>query len=158
MGTLAEDIETASDWLVKAFREDHIHLDFSIKSLIEIDKFFNLHAVNGQAVKGGRLSKNLGSVLFAIASYVGDSLIKAVPGSKWITDDNDPEGEINISVLFPNGSIVWPMQRIMKRFKIGSEESAYVYVYQLTKEFTKEEFDNRYWELKEKPEKWWKFW
>ncbi|MBS1521335.1 MAG: hypothetical protein JST50_10080 [Bacteroidetes bacterium] len=158
MGTLKQDVKHHSDWLVKAFREDRINLDYSIKSLIEIDRFFNKHAVKGQAVKGGRLSKNLGPVLFSIASYVGDCLIKTVPGSDWVTDDKDPEGEINISVVFPNGGTVWPMQRVMKRFKLGSEESIYVYGHMLTKEFTKEEFDSSYWELKGESGKWWKFW
>src|SRR6185312_6207454 len=158
MGTLKEDIKHHSEWLVKAFNEDRIHLNYSIGSLIEIDRFFNRHAINGRAVKGGRLSKNLGPVLFSIAAYVGDCLIKNVEGSSWVTDNEDPEGEINISVEFPNGGIVWPMQRVMKRFKLGSEESIYVYGHMLTKEFTKEEFDSSYWKLKETPKKWWKFW
>ena len=158
MRTLKEDIKYHSEWLIKAFKEDHIFLDYSIGSLIEVDRFFNQHAINGQAIKGGRLSKNLGAVLFSIAAYVGDCLIKNVKGCGWVTDDEDPEGEINISVQFPNGGIVWPMQRVMKRFKLGSEESIYFYGYELTKEFTNEEFDNRYWKLKERIKKWWEFW
>jgi hypothetical protein len=158
MSALEHDIKEQSAWLVKAFSTDKIHLDYSIGSLIEIDRFFNKNTSDGQAVQGGRLSKNLGPILFSIAAYIGDCLIRNVKGSKWITDDNDAEGEINISVEFSDGAIVWPMQRVMKRFKLGSEESIYVYGYELTKEFTKEEFDNRYWKLKDKSGKWWKFW
>src|SRR5437588_680957 len=134
MGTLTEDIDKHSDWLVKAFAEDHMYLDYSIGSLIEIDRFFNKHTINGMPVKGGRLSEKVGFVLFSIGAYVGDCLVKNVKDSKWVTDDNDPDGEMFISVLFPDGGTVWPMQRVLKRFKMGSEESIYVYGYQLTKE------------------------
>ena len=158
MGTLKQDIKEQSAWLVNAFGTDHIYLDYSIGSLIEIDRFFNKHSVNGKAVKGGHLSKSLGPVLFSIGAYVGDCLIVNATGAKWVTDDNDPEGELTVSVQFPGGGIVWPMHRVWKRFKNGSEDSVYVYGYELTKDFTKEEFDNRYWKLKEKSGKWWKFW
>ena len=90
MGTLKEDIKTQSDWLVKAFMEDHIYLDGSIGSLIEIDKFFNKNAIKGRAVRGGRLSKSLGAILFSIGAYVGNCLIENVEGAEWITDDDDP--------------------------------------------------------------------
>jgi len=158
MGTLKQDIKVYSASIVKAFDEDHIYLDYSVGSLIEIDRFFNKHSVNGRAIRRGRLSRNLGSVLFSIGCYVGDCLIENVKGAKWVTNDKDPQGEINAEIHFPGGGIVWPMQRVMKRFKTGSSESIYVYGYELTKEYTKEEFDNRYWKLKERSGKWWKFW
>ena len=39
MGILLEDIKTQSDWIVKAFEYDGLKLDYSIESIIEIDKF-----------------------------------------------------------------------------------------------------------------------
>ena len=63
----------------------------------------------------------------------------------------------------PDGTTLWPMQRVMKRFQNGSEDSVYTYGYTLTKDFTQEPFDQRYWEMEKahsqaanKP--WWKFW
>jgi hypothetical protein len=158
VGNLKQDIKQQSAWVVKAFDEDNIYLDYSIESLIEIDRFFNKNTINGQPTKRGRLSKNLGAILFSIGAYVGDCLVKNVKGSKWITDDSDPEGEINASVQFPDGAVVWPMQRVLKRCKNGSEDSIYVYGHEFTKKFTNEEFDSRYWKLKEPSGKWWKFW
>jgi len=58
MGALREDIDIASDWIVKAFKKDELTLDYSIKSFIEVDKFFNKHTFKGKARTGGRLSKN----------------------------------------------------------------------------------------------------
>lgn len=158
MGTLKEDLKEQSYWIVKAFKEDNIYLDYSIGSLIEIDNFFLKNMVKGRPTKRGRLSSNLGGILFSIAAYVGDCLIENVKGSKWITDDNNPGDELNASIELPSGITVWPLERVMKRFKNGSEDSIYVYGYELTKEFTKEEFDSGYWKLKEKSTAWWKFW
>jgi hypothetical protein len=42
-------------------------------------------------------------------------------------DDNDPQGEINIAIRLRDGTILWPVQRVMKRFKNGVEDSIWVY-------------------------------
>ena len=161
MGTLREDIKSQSDWIVKALTADKFKLDYTIESFIEIDKFFIKHSKNGQAVAGGRLSKNLGAIIFSIGSYVGETIIRVVPGAEWKTDDADPKGEMNVSVKLPNGTEVWPMQRVMKRFKDGDEDSIYPYGYSVTKEFTNKSFDEVFWKLtrgKEESKPRWKFW
>ena len=43
-------------------------------------------------------------------------------------------GEINIQVKLTDGSVIWPVQKAMKRFKLGAEESIYLYVTTLLKE------------------------
>jgi len=157
MGTLRENIKKSSAWIVKAFAEDKMILDYSIDSFIEIDKFFLKHSTNGKANKGGRLYDNLGSILFALGAYIGNSIIKNVPGAFWETDDSDPKGEINVSVKFPDNDIIWPVQRTMKRFYNGIEDSIYVYGYQLTKEYTKQEFNSNYWNSIKEKKPWWRF-
>lgn len=157
MATLKEDIEKSSQWIVKAFAEDKIVLDYSIDSFIEIDKFFLKHSTNGKANKGGRLSGNLGAILFSLGAYIGNSIIKNVPGTIWETDDNDPQGEINISLKFPDNVNVWPVQRTMRRFSDGVEDSIYVYGYQLTNEWTKQQFNSNYWDSIKEEKPWWKF-
>jgi hypothetical protein len=158
MGTLKQDIKEQSKWAVKAFAADKLKLDYSIKSFIEIDKFFNKHTLNGKAVKGGRLSTNLGGILFSIGSYVGETIIKNVPGSVWITDDDDPQGELTVSIKLPGGSIIFPVTRVMKRFENGEEDSIYIYGHLITKDFTKEASDDNYWNLTKAAKPWWKFW
>jgi hypothetical protein len=163
MASLLEDIDKQSKWIQNAFSADELNLDFTIRSFIQIDRFFNRHVKDGVAVRGGRLVNNLGGIIFSIGSYVGATIINTVPGSVWQIDDNDPEGEVNVSVKFPDGTIIWPMQRIMKRFQNGSEDSIYVYGHQLTKKFTKEVFDQNYWAIENEAaggsrKKWWKFW
>jgi hypothetical protein len=150
MATLQQDIKKQSDWIVKAFGVDLLRLDYTINSFKQIDQFFDTHSKDGQAVEGGRLAQNTGLILFSIGSYVGETLIKNIPGSVWVTDENDPEGEVNASVHFPDGGQVWPMQKVIKRFRKGEEDGIYVYGALLAKDYVKAD------QISNKP--WWKFW
>ena len=164
MATLIEDIKVQSNWIIKAFKADGLTLDHSINSFIELDKFFQLHAENGQAIKGRRLSKNLGSIIFSIASYIGETLTKTVPGSVWETDDSDPQGEMNIAVKLPDGTTCWPAHRVIKRFQNGLEDGIYPYGFELTKSIINDDFDDSFWKIEKEvkplePKKpFWKFW
>lgn len=163
MATLKEDILKYSDWIVKAFKEDGLNLDYSINSLMEIDKFVQMHTKDGQPIKGRRLSKNLGGIIFSLGAYIGETLIKNVPNSKWITNDNDPQGEINIAVELGDGTTCFPGQRIMKRIQNGLEDGIYPYGHSLTEKTLNEKFDQSFWKIEEEikplePKKpWWKF-
>ena len=164
MATLEEDIHTQSEWLVKAFGSDDIMLDYTVESLKKIDLFFDVNSVSGKPTTGGRLSQNLGPVLFSIGAYVGITIIKAVPGAIWITDDKDPEGEITARIKLPNGSIIYPIIRVTNRFKNGSEDGIYAYGAVVVKELSTENYwkdrsekqVNPIGKVEKKP--WWKFW
>lgn len=123
--TLEEDIHLASDWVVKALNSSGYKADYSLESMKEIDRFFD-----EQSGETGRLSKNRGAILFSLASYIGETIIKLY-GGEWITDDSDPRGEIYISVKLRDGSIIWPALRCLKRYQLGREESIYDYVFVL---------------------------
>lgn len=90
--TLKQDIITAKDWIAKALNSSNYKADFSLESLKEIDRFFD-----EQNTPTGLLSQNRGQRLFAIGAYVGEVIISCL-GGEWLTDDNDPKGEINIAV------------------------------------------------------------
>ena len=165
MATLKEDIKAQSEWIVKAFEADGFKLDGSIDSIIEVDRFFTQNMKNGKPKKGGRLyGKGFGPKLFSIGSYVGETIIKNVKGTEWITDDNDPQGELNVSLKLPNDGEIWPIQKVMKRFQNGSEDAIYPYVHLVTKEFTNLPFKEEFWALiaetdkSEQTKPWWKFW
>jgi len=163
MATLLQDIKTQSDWITKAFAADKLKLDYTIHSFIEIDRFFNKHARDGKAVRRGRLATQLGPIIFSIGAYVGQAIIKNVRGAVWQTNDKDPEGEVNAAVKLPDGTIIFPMQRVLKRFKNGTEDALYVYGHELTKDYTKQPFDDTFWEVMSQENSkaskpWWKFW
>jgi len=126
--SLEEDIHIAEEWVVKALNSSGYEADYSLNSMKEIDRFFD-----EQNTPTGILSRNKGQILFSLGAYVGQTAIKLY-GGKWITDDNDPDGEINVAVELENGSVIWPVIRCMKRCKEGPEESIYAYLFVLDKE------------------------
>ena len=119
--TLLQDIMASKDWIAKALNSSNYAADFSINSLKEIDRFFD-----EQNTPNGILNQNRGQILFALGSYIGEVIISAY-GGEWITDDSDPQGEINIAVKLKNGGIVFPVQRAMKRYANEKEDSIYDY-------------------------------
>ena len=88
----------------------------------EIDRFFD-----EQSSSDGIISQNRGQILFALGAYVGQTAIKLY-GGDWITDDSDPQGEINVSVQLCGGIVIWPVIRCMKRYQNGTEDSIYAYM------------------------------
>ena len=125
--SLLDDIGAMSEWVVKALNFSGYKADYSLESMKEIDRFFD-----EQNSPNGIINQNRGQILFALGSYVGKTVIR-LDGGKWITDDNDPQGEINIAVETNNGTTLWPVQRCMKRYSNGAEDSIYAYVYALSK-------------------------
>ncbi len=121
--TLMDDIPVAADWIVAALNSSGYVVDYSLESLKEVDRFFD-----EQSGPDGILQRHgVGRILFAIGSYVGQVAIKCC-GGHWVTDDTDPQGEINIEVVLADGTHMWPAQRAIKRYQLGSEESMYAYL------------------------------
>ena len=158
MATIKEDILTFSDMIVKGFKADKLNLDYTLTSFKDVDKFYDLHSKNGERIEGGRFAKNLGQILFALGAYIGQTVIEIIPGTVWETDEKDPEGEINATIKLPDGTIAWPMQRAIKRFRNGEEDGIFAYGYHIIQShkdiqelLTKEEASRM-----TKP--WWKVW
>ena len=126
MGTLKDDIESSSNWIATALSSSGYNADFSLSSLKAIDQFFEMNSAEGRPTPGGLLSEDTGSRLFALGSYVGEVLRRLSDG-QWVADDNDPRGEINITLKSASGLEAWPVQKVMKRLKNGSGDSIYVY-------------------------------
>ena len=120
--TLAQDIPVAAAWVVKALNSSGYRADYTLESMKELDRFFD-----EQSGPGGILSQNRGQILFGLGSYVGETAIR-LWGGRWLTDDSDPEGEMNIAVELASGVRFWPVVRCMKRCRLGPEESLYAYL------------------------------
>jgi hypothetical protein len=126
MGSLIEDAGTTSTWIAAALSQSGYDTDFTPASLWQIDFFFEDHAPGGFAKPGGLLSKNPGPRLFAIGAYIGE-VIRRERGGKWVADENDPNGDINIAIQLSDGTIFWPVKRALKRFANGFEEGIAAY-------------------------------
>ena len=120
------DAKASAEWVSNALSSSGYKADFSIESLKEIDRFFEEHAPNGKPLPGGLLSESVGSRLFAVGSYVGE-VIRRQYGGTWNGNDSDPQAEINIELKLKSGTVLWPVQRTLKRFKNGSTEGIYAY-------------------------------
>lgn len=162
MGSVREDIKSLSDWIATAFKADGYNLDYSIKSTMEIDRFFQKHAKDGKPIKGGRLSNNLSTIMFAISSYIGETIIKNVPDARWQIEDETAPDEVNPAVIMPDGTELWPTERVAKRFFNGLDDAVYPYVHLITRKYTKESFNENFWAIEEKvkpyQKQWWKIW
>jgi len=126
MATIRKDIAKASDWIAKALASSGYRADFSPSSLSEVDRFFEEHSANGTPRAGGLLSDGLGSRLFALGCYVGE-VVRRSKGGEWYGDDTDPEVELNAELRLADGSVCWPVQRVVKRLKNGDEDSIAAY-------------------------------
>ena len=129
--TLLQDIMTSKDWIAMALNSSNYAADFSINSFKEIDRFFD-----EQNTPDGIINRNRGQILFALGAYIGEVII-SVCGGEWLTDDNDPQGEVNIAVRLKDGTIIFPVQRAMKRYMNGKEDSIYDYGYILSQNSSK---------------------
>ena len=73
---LMDEIPEAIDWLVGNLLSEGYQADFTLNGLKEIDRFM-------EEQKEGIIAINPGSILFAIAAYVGQTAIM-VYGGEWV--------------------------------------------------------------------------
>jgi hypothetical protein len=123
---IVSDALASAEWIARALSQSGYKADFTLDSLKQIDRFFEEQAVNGRPKAGGLLSEQLGARLFAIGAYVGE-VIRRQNRGEWHGDDNDAQAEINVAVRLKNGTILWPVQRVMKRFKNGAKDGIWIY-------------------------------
>jgi hypothetical protein len=123
---IVSDTIASAEWVSKALSQSGYQADFSLESLKQVDRFFDEQVANGQPKPGGLLSQQLGARIFAIGAYVGE-VIRRQNGGEWQGDDNDPRAEVNIAVRLKTGAVLWPVQRVMKRFKNGAEDGIWIY-------------------------------
>jgi hypothetical protein len=123
---IVSDALASAEQISKALSQSGYKADFTLESLRQVDRFFEEQVTNGEPKPGGLLSQQLGARLFALGAYVGE-VIRRQNGGEWQGDDNAPQAEINIAVRLRDGSVLWPVQRVMKRFKNGAEDSVWTY-------------------------------
>lgn len=126
------DTLTAAEWTAKNLNAMGYKADFTLESLKEIERFMEDNSENGHATPGGALAEQLEPKLVGIAGYTCEVLRRELRG-KWVVDDSDPDAQINIAVEYGEGTVIWPGQRVLKRFHNGDEDSIWAYAYFLTR-------------------------
>ena len=136
MSKLIDDVKPAAEWVVECFKSDHTILDYSLESLSKIDQFISDNTIRPGVVKPqSRLSINVGTIMFSLGCYLGETIIRNTPGTFWETNDDEPDERINTWIKFPNGGTAYPVQRVMKRFQNGEEDSISFYGKTLSSEY-----------------------
>jgi hypothetical protein len=119
-----EDVEQSAESVAMAMSRAGYDASFQASSLWEIERLFD--QAGPKLDRALRNPNGLGNTLFALGGYVGEVLRRHLGGT-WEADDDDPEAEMNVILRLADGSIVWPVQRIMKRFRDGPSESVVAY-------------------------------
>ncbi len=117
--TLKNDIAIAKEWIKEALISSNYQADFSVESLKDIDRFFD-----EQNKEDGILAQNTGHILFALGVYVGETIISNY-GGHWDLENCDSEMHIKIKVN--DKTVLFPVLRVMSRYKYGNVNSIYVY-------------------------------
>ena len=126
MGSLVEDAVAAASWISRALTSSGYVADFGPGSLREIDRFLDEQSRDGQPTPGGLLAADTGPRLFALGAYVGEVLRREL-GGEWRVDTEAPASEEGLTMVLADGSMVWPVQRVMKRYAEGPANSIAAY-------------------------------
>jgi hypothetical protein len=129
--SLERDLDSASEWISEALESSGYTADYSVASTTELDRFFTEQMRRpGVAKPGGLLSDDLGQRLWAIGAYVG-TVLEREYGAEWRLEGVASDEEVAMEL--PDGSTVWPVQRVIKRYENGIEDSLAIYVLALRK-------------------------
>lgn len=126
MASLIEDIDASAAWIARALQSSGYEADFSAQSLWSIDRFLDENSDRGQPRRDGLLATDLGSRIFALGAYLGE-VVRRNAGGTWHANDEDPQGEVNVELVLVDGTKIWPVQRVMKRYKNGPEDGIAAY-------------------------------
>ncbi len=119
---LVDDIPVAAAWVAGNLNATGYVVDGSVASLKEVDRF-----ITEEHRQGGILDGAMGTVLFGLGCYVGQVIITAY-GGRWVTDDASRSGEADVAVILADGSVVWPVRRVIDRVQQGLDSAIHPYV------------------------------
>lgn len=111
--SLLADLHAADEWATDNLNKTGYKADHTLESMREVERFID----ENPSLFAGKS----GSIVFSLGAYVGET-IKHLCGGRWVTDDQDPQGELYCTVEYGGTSFCWPVIRVMKRVHEGWEE------------------------------------
>jgi hypothetical protein len=124
--SIVRDAVEAADWMAKSLAGWGYKADFSLDSLKDVDRFIDDEAPGGKPKPGGHLSQQFGAHIFGLGAYVGETIRRLGEG-QWEGNDRDAWPETTLAVRLKSGAVLWPTQRMIKRFENGAENGLYPY-------------------------------
>ena len=124
--SIVRDAVEAADWMAKALAGWGYKADFSLDSLKDVDRFIDEEAPGGKPKPGGHLAQQFGAHMFGLGAYMGETIRRLGEG-QWEGNDRDAWPEVTLAVRLKSGAVLWPTQRMLKRFENGKENGLYPY-------------------------------
>lgn len=123
--SLVEDAQSAARWVADNLSQSGYRADFSLKSVWDIERFFDDHAENGKARPDGLLAEDTGARLFSLGAYLGEVWQRAGNGTWQAPETGVPEElrDFEFAIVFPNGVRGWPGRAVLKRFRDGKDDN-----------------------------------
>ncbi|OEJ13177.1 hypothetical protein BFL38_00975 [Brachyspira hampsonii] len=97
-----EELSRASDWISNFLMREGYHADYTIESLLEIDKFFK-EKINLVLERDD--NRNF---IFSISAYIGEVIRKKFNGHWDLSRDIDLDDE-TIGISFKNYKTIYPL-------------------------------------------------
>jgi hypothetical protein len=124
---ILQDVSSSAESGASALSALGYKADFTFESIMELERFMSDNVNDdGGAKPGSEFESDTGGKLFILGAYLGEVIRRRTNGT-WRGNDSDPEATVNVEVNTEAGATIWPIQRIMKRFKNGSEDNLWVY-------------------------------
>jgi hypothetical protein len=124
--SIVRDAVEAADWMAKSLAGWGYKADFSLDSLKDVDRFIDDEAPGGKPKPGSHLAQQFGAHMFGLGAYLGETIRRLGEG-QWEGNDRDAWPEVTLAVRLKSGAVVWPTQRMLKRFENGAENGLYPY-------------------------------
>jgi len=124
--SIVRDAVEAADWMAKSLAGWGYKADYTLDSLKDVDRFIDEEAPGGKPKPGGHLAQQFGSHMFGLGAYVGET-IRRLGDGQWEGNDRDAWPEVTLAVRLKSGAVLWPTQRMLKRFENGKENGLYPY-------------------------------
>jgi hypothetical protein len=124
--SIVRDAVEAADWMAKALAGWGYKADFTLDSLKDVDRFIDEEAPGGKPKPGGHLAQQFGAHMFGLGAYMGETIRRLGEG-QWEGNDRDAWPEVTLAVRLKSGAVLWPTQRMLKRFENGKENGLYPY-------------------------------
>jgi hypothetical protein len=160
MASLKKEIKQMANNFAKDGNRLGLNLDYSVSSLERVEQLLISDFPTDGPRKEGYFGRFTDGKLFGLCSYLGEVVIRNSAACKWVVDEKDPQGAINMRVVSANGTEMFPGHRVMKRIQNGEEDNLYHYGAAAVSNYMKHdgEIPEDFLEVEVETKPWWKFW
>lgn len=102
-----DELQRASNWISNFLMREGYHLDYTIESLLEIDKFLK------EKINLVLQNDNNRNLIFSISAYIGEVFIMRFNGHWEVSHTIDLDDE-TVAISFKNYDTIYPLNIIVE--------------------------------------------